>query len=531
MPTLTIDNQEIKVDEGTTIIQACEKLDVYVPRYCYHPGVSIAGSCRMCMVEIENAPKLAIACHTRVSEGMNVTTTSEKVRHGRQSMLEFLLHNHPLDCPVCDQSGECDLQNFYMEHGQYDSRFLENKIKKRKAFPIGPHVMLDQERCILCTRCTRFSSEVSKSHELGVFNRGNRSVIDLNPGKSLDNPYSGNVIDICPVGALTEREFRFQCRVWYLSSQESICPGCSRGCNINVHFNERRRYKSGGRRIQRLKPRFNADVNEWWMCDEGRFGFEFVDQKRIEYPAAGNNGIREFSEWDEIYPRISRMIETTLESKGPSGIGVIASPQMSNEDLFAVRKLFQDQLGISQIGFRNPWEPEGSSDDLLMRGDKNPNSHGAAQILPSGDVREVLEKGASGDIEVLFIFHHDFSHDEARTLLEQTQQVIFQGSNENATSEMAHIVLPSATFAEKTGTFTNFEGRVQRFRQAFSPIGESKTDGEILIELASRLSKPIGESPDGLFEEWAGRSMADLSAEGEFLTAASDQGRAQPDNR
>ena len=227
MPTLTIDGKEITVKEGTTVINAAEEAGIYIPRYCYHPGLSIAGSCRMCLVEVEGMPKLQISCHMAAQDGMVVKTNTDWVKKARQAMLEFLLSDHPLDCPVCDQSGECDLQNFYMEYGLYNSRFLENKRKGKKATPIGPHVMLDQERCILCSRCVRFTEEISRTYELGVFERGSHSVIDLVPGKILNNPYSGNVIDICPVGALTETDFRFQCRVWYLTEHDSICPGCS----------------------------------------------------------------------------------------------------------------------------------------------------------------------------------------------------------------------------------------------------------------------------------------------------------------
>ena len=310
MPNLEINGQTIEVDSGSSVLQAAEQLDIHVPRYCYHPGLSIAGSCRMCMVEIEKMPKLAISCYTPAQDGMKVSTDSERVKHARKSMLEFLLVNHPLDCPVCDQSGECDLQDYYMEVGQHDSRFLEDKIKRKKAVPIGPHVILDQERCVLCTRCTRFCDEVSGSNELGVFNRGNRSVIDLAPAKTLDNPYSGNVIDICPVGALTEREFRFQCRVWYLSTQESICNGCARGCNINIHYNTSRSYKAGGKRVQRLKPRFNPHVNRWWMCDEGRFGYEFIDQDRIEFPQLrAVSGELKNSDWDQVLQEVFHRLE------------------------------------------------------------------------------------------------------------------------------------------------------------------------------------------------------------------------------
>ncbi len=252
MPTLTINQQTITVPEGATIIQAADKLSIEIPRYCYHPGLTIAGSCRMCLVEIEKMPKLQPACNTRVSDGMVVQTNTEKVSKAVSGVLEFLLINHPLDCPVCDQAGECYLQEYYMKFGLYDSRMDENKIKRHKAEVIGPHVILDTERCVLCSRCTRFVREVSRTYELGIFNRGSHSEVRLLPGKSLDNNYSGNVVDICPVGALTDRDFRFQCRVWYLSQTDSICPGCSRGCNISIHVNRQRPHHAEGRRVMPL---------------------------------------------------------------------------------------------------------------------------------------------------------------------------------------------------------------------------------------------------------------------------------------
>ena len=230
---------------------------------------------------MEKNPKLQIACNTPVTEGMVVHTKSEKAEDGRRAVLEFLLANHPLDCPVCDQSGECELQNFYMNFGLYDARFREQKVKKKKAVAVGPHVMLDQERCILCSRCVRFTDEITKTGEFGIFNRGDRAELGLYPGQELNNPYSGNVIDVCPVGALTEQDFRFKARVWYLSSAPSVCNGCAQGCNIDVHYVLDRPHLNDGARVMRLKPRYNPDVNQWWMCDEGRFGFHWIDRGRL----------------------------------------------------------------------------------------------------------------------------------------------------------------------------------------------------------------------------------------------------------
>ncbi|MCI0534687.1 MAG: 2Fe-2S iron-sulfur cluster-binding protein, partial [Verrucomicrobiales bacterium] len=241
--TLTVDGKPVTVPEGTTVLQACEKARSPVPFYCYHPGLSIAGNCRICLVEIEGTPKLQISCYTRAAEGMKVNTTSDAALAGRRDVLEFLLINHPLDCPVCDQAGECWLQDYYMQHGLYDPKFNEQKVKKTKAVPIGPTVMLDAERCILCSRCVRFTDEVTKTGEFGIFNRGDHAEVGLHPGKTLENNYAGNVVDICPVGALTDRDFRFKCRVWYLGSTKSVCPGCSRGCNVEIHYNRERDWR------------------------------------------------------------------------------------------------------------------------------------------------------------------------------------------------------------------------------------------------------------------------------------------------
>ena len=262
-------------------------------------------------------PKLQPACYTRISDGMVIYTNTEKVKQTVSGVLEFLLINHPLDCPVCDQAGECFLQEYYMKFGLYDSRMNEDKIKRHKAQAIGPHVMLDNERCILCSRCVRFVEEVSDSHEIGILNRGGRSEIRLLPDKALDNNYSGNVVDICPVGALTDRNFRFQCRVWYLDKTNSICNGCSRGCNITVEANTERPHHAEGRRVMRLKPRYNPEVNQWWICDIGRYGFEFIDDpSRLASCLERREGQQESIEWNEALAKVSRRLSDALASSG-----------------------------------------------------------------------------------------------------------------------------------------------------------------------------------------------------------------------
>src|SRR5712692_6704861 len=365
MPKLTIDGKEIEVEAGTNLIEAARRLGIEVPHYCYHPGLSIAGQCRLCMVDIEKAPRPTIACNTQVADGMVVHTQTDRVKETRRSIMEFHLINHPLDCPVCDQAGECWLQIYYMKYGLYDPRMTDEKVHKPKAVPLGPHVMLDAERCILCSRCVRFCDEITKTGELGIFNRGDHSEIGLFPGADLENKYSGNVVDICPVGALTDRDFRFQVRVWYLDTAKSICPGCARGCNIDVHVNRRRPHHAGGRRVARLKPRFNEAVNHWWMCDEGRYGYGFVDDpSRIALALARDAGnARELGSSDAV-----AMVASALGRYAPEETAIIASATMPNEDLWALRTLAEGR-GIRQIGFRIPPRVPGSEDDFLIRAD------------------------------------------------------------------------------------------------------------------------------------------------------------------
>jgi NADH-quinone oxidoreductase subunit G len=494
MPTLTIDGKPVEVPPGTNLIEAARRVGIEVPHYCYHPALSIAGACRLCMVDIEKTPRPTIACNTLAADGMVVQTRTERVLETRRSVMEWHLINHPLDCPVCDQAGECWLQIYYMQHGLYEPRMIDDKVHKPKAVPLGRYVMLDAERCILCSRCVRFCDEVTKTGELGIFNRGDHSEIGVFPGSTLDNPYSGNVIDICPVGALTDRDFRFRVRVWYLERVKSICPGCARGCNIEVHTNTRRLHQSRGRRIARLKPRFNAGVNRWWMCDEGRYGFHPLDApSRLQVPEVREPGARRVVAWPEMVATLA----ARLREASPGAVGVLLSPQMANEDLWMARRLFGEALGLSRhLDFRVPPPAPGFQDDFLIRADKNPNTRGAELIggAPAGaaDGAHVITAAAAGRLRVLWVFGHDllasgWPPGEVRAALDRVGCLVFQGANANQTSERAHLVLPSAAYVERDGTFTNFEGRVQRFWPAVPPPGEARADWDILAEVARAL--------------------------------------------
>jgi NADH-quinone oxidoreductase subunit G len=537
MPKLTIDGKEIEVEGGTNIIEAARRLGIEVPHYCYHPGLSIAGQCRLCMVDIDKTPRPTIACNTQAADGMIVHTETERVKQSRQSMMEFHLINHPLDCPVCDQAGECWLQIYYMKHGLYDPRMTDEKVHKPKAVPLGPHVMLDAERCILCSRCVRFCDEITGTGELGIFNRGDHSEIGLFPGRDLVNNYSANVVDICPVGALTDREFRFQVRVWYLDTAKSICTGCARGCNLEVHVNRRRPHHAEGRRVARLKPRYNAEVNAWWLCDVGRYHFGFVDgPTRLTAPARGGAGGATEVGWDEAVTAVDEV----LRRHPAEQIAVLASPQMANEDLMALRRVLEAR-GIQLAAFDVPPAAPAEGDDFLLRADRAPNRRGAELIGPGGDAAAILAAARGGRLRCLWVFHHDllaagWPAGEVAEALERVETVIFTGTNANATSDRAHWVLPAAAWVEREGTFTNFEGRVQRFRTATEPLGASLAEWDLLGRvLAAGGGTPAGDRAELWFRDlsravaaFAGLTYQSIGDTGEMVAGATSTGAPPP---
>jgi len=538
MPKLTIDGKEIEVEAGTNLIEAARRLGVEVPHYCYHAGLSIAGQCRLCMVDIEKAPRPTIACNTQAADGMVVHTDTERVRQTRQSMMEFHLINHPLDCPVCDQAGECWLQIYYMKHGLYDPRMTDEKVHKPKAVPLGPHVMLDAERCILCSRCVRFCDEISGGGELGIFHRGDHSEVGLFPGRDLVDNYSANVVDICPVGALTDRDFRFQVRVWYLDTAKSICTGCARGCNIEVHVNRRRPHHAQGRRVARLKPRFNADVNAWWICDVGRYHFGFVDgPSRLTAPARRGPGGSAEVGWDDAVAAVAEAVRR----HPPEEVAVLASPGMANEDLMALRRLLETQ-GIRQVAFDVPPAAPAAGDDFLLRADRTPNRRGAELIGLGGDAGGILAAARGGRLRCLWVFHHDLlagPSGEAAEALGRVETVIFTGTNANATSDRAHWVLPAAAWVEREGTFTNFEGRVQRFRTAAEPLGGALAEWDLLGRVLGVIGHPTSATRAehwfrdlartvGAFADMSYQSVGDT---GQMIAGATSAGAPVPPGR
>ncbi|MDD5558754.1 molybdopterin-dependent oxidoreductase [Candidatus Methylomirabilis sp.] len=505
MVELIVDGRPVQVSAGTSILEAVLQTGREIPHFCYHPKLRVVGSCRMCQVEVQGIPKLVISCATPVADGMEVFTASERVKKARNAVLEFLLLNHPLDCPVCDKGGECPLQNYTLRYGPGESRFIEQKIHRIKHQPIGPFIIFDAERCILCTRCVRFCQNVTGTSELGVFGRGDRSEIGLFPGQSLDNSYSGNVIDLCPVGALTSRDYRFAARPWDLVTQvPSICGLCSAGCNITVDV----RHKERGRQMLRIRPRVNNEVNGHWICDEGRFEFHFAgDPGRIERPLVQRDGALLPVNWNEAIGRIADDLARILREKGAEAVGVIASARLTNEEAFLIRQLFGGRLGIPHIDYRvrRSQEPGGdvSEDHLLRRTDKYPNSVGmrALGLLPKTQgmgTREMLHAATEGRLAALLVFEEDLVTALSGELavaesLKKLELLVAHDLFLTATVKLAHVVLPGLSFYEKEGTFTNVAGRVQRLQPALEPFGHAIPLVEILQRLACQLELPLME--------------------------------------
>jgi NADH-quinone oxidoreductase subunit G len=484
--TLTINGIEVTAEPGSTIMQVADKAGIFIPRFCYHPGLSIAGNCRICLVEVEKMPKLVTSCSTVVGDGMVVYTDNEKVREARRGIMELMLINHPLDCPICDQAGECSLQDNYMLVGLHKSRFKFEKHHKAKVTELPPHLMLDAERCILCGRCVRFCREITKTGEFAIGERGHHAEIDTFAHRGLDNGYVGNLHQICPVGALTSKDFRFSSRVWLLKEHPSVCIGCSTGCNIFIDE------KDG--QVRRFRARENQAVNSYWMCDEGRYSYKSInDEKRLTDPRIKSGKHMRNADWDEIYESVAARLKS-VAARGET-VAIVAGAGMTNEEMFLASKIAQN-LG-AKIDFRvdNSYkELEKSEDELLRRVDKNPNSKGGLTIGLVNELTasEMLKEAGEGKVGALYILNAEKLDGgslaglikEAR---EKVSYIAMHSSLDCDLLQYADAVIAATGFAEKEGTFTNYEGRVQKIKAAIKPIGNSLPDLAVLAEILARL--------------------------------------------
>jgi NADH-quinone oxidoreductase subunit G len=482
--TLTIDGKQASVEQGTTILKAAEKVGIHIPRFCFHPGLPIAGNCRICLVEVEKMPKLVTSCSTVVSEGMVVHTNNENVRRARRGVLELMLSDHPMDCPICDQAGECALQDYYMTIGLHKSRFNFEKCHKPKAVKLAPHLVLDAERCILCSRCVRFCQEITRTNEFSIGWRGNHAEIDTFQHRGVENGYAGNLHEICPVGALTSMDFRFRTRVWWLKSHPSVCPSCSTGCNI--YIDERQG------KVYRLRARENQAVNSYWLCDKGRYNYKFInaEDRTGELRVKIRERMREVP-WDQALETVHAQLSEIVSGGGK--VAGIASAQLTNEELFLFKRYVAGVLGSDMLDFRvdGSWADVGKQvDALLLRADKNPNTRGAMAIGLKGEkeIQGILQAAADGEVGALYILGAERLaaaglSDAVKAARESVEYIVMHASSQCDILDLADAVLPSATFAEKEGTFTNYEGRVQRMWRAIPAVGKSKADLDILAGL------------------------------------------------
>ncbi|NBR69186.1 MAG: NADH-quinone oxidoreductase subunit L [Verrucomicrobia bacterium] len=510
-----VDGVWMQMPRGLNVVEVAHRAKKFIPHYCYHPKLSVVGNCRMCLFEMgtpkmgpdrkpvlgaDGKPEIAwmprpqIGCATGITPGMGIRTDSALVKDCRNGVMEFLLINHPLDCPICDQAGECKLQEFSVEYGSGASRFTENKVKKPKNVDLGKRIVLDDERCILCSRCVRFSSEVTQDNVLGFVNRGSHSTLTAYPGKSFDNDYSLNTVDICPVGALTSKDFRFQMRVWFLKESKSICTSCGTGCNITVGSREGK--------VHRLTPRENEAVNSHWMCDHGRLNFHYLDSKdRLTRPLLRAAGEQFPGTWEDAMARAAE----GLKKAKPQEVAIVASGRLTNEELFVLKRLV-GELGVTQVDL----VPHAESGDKFLRSpDGNPNSLGVELLGLSSGGRNLGGWSAailSGKIKALLVLGGEdlVAAGIPASVLGQLETLIFSGILSNETSRLAQVVLPAAGFAEKTGSMINVHGRLQRMTRAIATPGEAREDWMILRDL--RMALTGGNSLHSVEDVWKAMS-------------------------
>jgi NADH-quinone oxidoreductase subunit G len=523
-----LDQEEVRCKPGTNLVDLVASVGQEIPHYCYHPKLSVSGNCRMCLIElglpgidratgqpILNAygrpeisffPNPAIACGTRAIAGMHIRTKSEMVKKCREGVMEFLLINHPLDCPICDQAGECKLQEFATDYGKGYSRFVEQKVVKPKRTILGPRVMLDDERCVLCSRCIRFSKEIANDDVLGFVDRGSYSTLTCYPGKELENNYSLNTVDICPVGALTSRDFRFKMRVWFLKETPSICTESSVGVNTLIASREGK--------IYRITPRRNDEVNDTWMSDSGRVIYKEVE---VENRLTSTSSKGAFSPADAAQLQIHKYLESEK-------ISFVGSGSCSVEELYLFNRLSRATRGVGNYLVGHAQE----GDELLISNDANPNTRGALSVgfvdtLPEDQLTDLGARIDSGEIDTVVVYNEDLTAAGLSTEQIEKVDIVYFGTHSNATSEAGSVVIPTLSVFEKAGTFVNQQFRLQKFLQAV-PGPENVVDDLVsLSQLLNRVERDTGalDSVDAVWAELSkevslfdGLSFSNLAPEG-----------------
>jgi NADH-quinone oxidoreductase subunit G len=508
MARITIDGKQIECRDGINVLQAALEAGFDIPHYCYHPGLAVVASCRLCLMEMkmpnpktkdmEWAPKLVPSCQTPVRDGMEVRFNSPAVKGNQEHVMEYYLVNHPLDCPVCDKAGECYLQDYSYHFGKASSRVVDPKHKNPKK-DIGPRTLLYQDRCVLCSRCVRFAREVAGSGELCIVNRGHKAEIDVFPGLPLANPLQGNVVDLCPVGALLDKDFLFAQRVWFLRGHNSVCRGCSTGCAIRADENEQTVY--------RLRPRWNPGVNDWWTCDEGRFGWKFVhDENRIRQVSLRRGSQVERPTWEALPDIVRLRFAQVVQRHGAASVAVQLSPEMSCEEAWLLASWIRSiapeatlALGDVQVvgeDQRFPSNaPETAPAKFVIRAEKNPNRRGIEAVLAGlgGNVatrEELAARAGKGEFKALWVAggypKPAWPTKELLAGAAKAEFLVAQDIFESGLTAAAHLVLPSCAWLEREGTFMNAGGLIQPFEAAIRPPEGVQADGQYLWSIAGQ---------------------------------------------
>ncbi len=510
MVTITVNGRELTVPAGYPVIQAALDHRIHIPHFCYHPDLGIDGNCRMCLGELEGAPKLVATCTLKAAAGMKVRTDTPRVHEAVRGVLEFILINHPIDCPICDQAGECGLQDFYMKYGLHASRVrLEDKVRKRKVVDLGPMIVLDSERCVLCSRCIRFTDKVDGQHEIRFKHRGNQTEVTTFDNQPLKSGYAGNLADLCPVGALTSKNFRFKMRVWFLKSAFSVCDLCSTGCSIRIDQNHGR--------IYRFVPRRNSAVNASWMCDEGRLSYKRVGAPtRLTSPLVREEDRLAPIPWEKALDIAARRIRDAREARGD--ILAIATPAATTEELYFFGRFARGILHTAHIDYRvssTCENPEVMEDQVLRRRDRFPNSRGAQLLGLVPEVGGISIAEATGRLfRLVYLLGADRIAEgdrlgTIRGILERAGTVIAHASHETDLLAYADLIFPVTMSAEKCGTFVTHAGRIQRINAAVPTPGEAEADGTVLAFVAEKLEEPLGTfDPALVFAEMAARVPA-----------------------
>jgi NADH-quinone oxidoreductase subunit G len=470
---LTIDGLAVEVPKGTNLIEAARGAGVEIPHFCYHPGLKIVAVCRQCLVEVKGWPKLVPGCQTQAQVDMEVFTRSDRAREAQRQQLEFTLLNHPVDCPICDQVGECDLQRLYFDYDVKPARHDLARLPGVKATPIGPQITYDAERCILCWRCIRVCDEVAGEHQLDLKQRGMKTEIATAPGKALDHPYSLCTMDVCPVGALTETSFRFDTRVYRLSAVDSVCPGCATGCHIELH--------SYGDAIRRTKPRYAAEVNRWWMCDDGRAEFRDLQGDDRAGRALVNGDAVSV---EEAFFTAGKILQKLTGDE----VILLVSAQMSTETMFAAKALADALGGVQIFGTARP---DWTGDEVLKSADRNPNSIGLQKVFGQAlaGAADLEQRLSSGTVKAALCLDEKTTNP---SIAESVENVIALVHREAGIANKAKVVLPMAAWCEMDGTFLNKDGRVGRFHPAVPAPGAARPGWALLAGVALAAGKPLG---------------------------------------